>query len=56
MDKDLAGQDAKDLYDVSVCMHLAPRILFGFSLIGAVVTGISLFPANGSYFGMKYVF
>lgn len=48
MDKDLAGQDAKELYDVSgqACQsrqHLSKNVLALFP------TNVSLFNAHGSY-------
>lgn len=48
MDKDLAGQDAKELYDVSgqACQsqpHLSKNVLAVFP------TNVSLFPAHESY-------
>lgn len=48
MDKDLAGQDAKELYDVSgqACQsqqHLSKNVLALFP------TNVSLFHAHGSY-------
>lgn len=50
MDKDLAGQDAKELYDVSgqACQS---RQHFSENGLALFPTNVSLFHAHGSYSG-----
>lgn len=55
MDKDLAGQDAKDLYEVSAHTCQSQQILFLFSnFLALFSTNVSLFHENGSYLRNNY--
>lgn len=53
MDEDLAGQDAKDLYDVSGQTCQSRRHLFKYLLV-LLSTSVSTVHANGSYSGNMY--
>lgn len=55
MDEDLAGQDAKDLYEVSAHTCQSQQILFLFSnFLALFATKVSLFHENGSYLRNNY--